>query len=162
VTEYRYARRALAADYARGGIGFLLSAGPLMFVYVGRTVTAVLVALAVTFVVYGFRTACRGITRVRVDDDGIAIEGLRRSRLSWYEITEMRLSYYSTKRDGRGGWMQLRLNGPCGAMRFESSIDGFADIAQRAYLAAGARGISPGPATLANLRLLGVRLSEAS
>jgi hypothetical protein len=74
----------------------------------------------------------------------------------------MRLKYYSTKRDGHGGWMQLRLNGPDKTLRFESSLDGFADLARRAYAAMQSRGIALDPATADNLRLLGVRVPEAS
>jgi hypothetical protein len=161
MTEHRYPPRALAADYGRAVLGIMVTATPLALVEAGRTVTAVLVALTVTFVLYAVRTACRGATRVWVDDEGIATRGVRRTRLSWRDITGMRLHYYSTKRDGRAGWMQLRLSGPAGAMRIESSLDGFVDIVRRAYAAARSRGIALNPATAANLRLLGVRVPEA-
>lgn len=162
MTEYRYSSGALAADYGRAGIGIVLTAGPLIFVEAGRTVTAVLVALAVTFVVYAIRTACRSATRVWVDDDAIATRGVRRKRLSWRDMTGMRLNYYSIKRDGRAGWMQLRLTGPGGALCFESTLEGFTEIARRASAAAQRRGISLHPSTAANLRVLGVRGPEAS
>jgi hypothetical protein len=87
--------------------------------------------------------------------------GVRRTRLPWRDITGMRLKYYSTKRDGQGGWMQLRLSGPDNMLRFESSLDGFADLARRGYAATQSRGIALDPATADNLRLLGVRVPEA-
>jgi len=162
VVEYRYAPRALAADYARAAVGVTLTAAPLVLLEIGQGVTAVLVALTVTFVVYAIRTAYRGTIRVSVDEQGIATRGVRRTRLPWRDITGMRLKYYSTKRDGQGGWMQLHLSGPDKILRFESSLDGFADLARRGYAAMQSRGIALDPATADNLRLLGVRVPGAS
>jgi len=162
VPEYRYPTGALAADYARAGTGFAATAGPLALVQAGRTVTAVLVALAVIFVVYALRTAYRGATRVWVDDEAIEALGWRRTRLPWREITGMRLNYYSTKRDGRAGWMLLTLTGAGGVIRLESSLDGFVDIARRGYAAARRSGLALTPATGANLHLLGVSVPEAT
>lgn len=162
MVEYRYPSRALAADYVRAAVGVIFTVVPLVLLQIERGVTAVLVALTVTFVVYAIRTAYRGAIRVSVDEQGIATRGVRQTRLPWRDITGMRLTYYSTKRDGRGGWMQLRLSGPDNVLRFESSLDGFADLARRGYAATQSRGIALDPATAENLRLLGVRVPEAS
>ncbi len=51
----------------------------------------------------------------------------------------MKLAYYSTRRDRRDGWMQLELRAGASTIRLDSRIDGFAELVERAALAAAAR-----------------------
>jgi hypothetical protein len=69
----------------------------------------------------------------------------------------MRLKYFSTRRDGAHGWMQLVLKGSDAKIRIESTLGGFADIVKRAAKAANDEGLSLSSTTLGNLELLGVK-----
>jgi hypothetical protein len=68
----------------------------------------------------------------------------------------LKLAYYSTRRDRRDGWMQLELRAGASTIRFDSRIDGFNQLVERAALAAAARGVELSAATAGNLEALGI------
>ena len=67
----------------------------------------------------------------------------------------MSVDYYSTRRDGSKGWMQMRISGGGTSVRLDSTLDGFAQVVRRAASEAEKRGIALPPATQANLAALG-------
>lgn len=156
MSAHRYPAGTLAADLARGGAGLAATALPVAALDLGTAMSAVLCALAALFAAHVARTAARCAARVEVDDRAITAIGIRRVRLGWEEIASVKLNYYSTRRDGRGGWMQLKLNGRGGTLAIESTLDGFAEIVARAVRAATACGVELPPATSENLSLLGL------
>ena len=111
--------------------------------------------LALLFAVFGARTALRHRTVVEVDDIKVATHGLWRQEMKWSELIEVKLNYYSTKRDRTSGWMQLMLRGPTGKLRFDSTLDGFPEVARRAHMTARAKGIELTEATISNFASLG-------
>lgn len=156
MTVYRYPFRAIRADYLCAGTGLGLCAVPLA-VGTMTIVTAVLVPAAVLFAAYGLRTAIRQSTRVTVSDDGIGLSGVPRPvNLTWGGVESLALGHFSAWREGMGGWMQLRLTGPAGTIRVESTLDGFHDIVRRAVAGAAINGLSLDPATTSNLGILGI------
>lgn len=161
MSAHRYPSTALVADYARAGAGFVASAAPLVLVPVATWIAAVLGTLALLFLLFGWRTFERQRTVVAVDDAGIAEEGLRRRRIGWHEATDVRLRYYSTRRDRTQGWMQLRVESRNGAIRVDSTIEDFPAIAAVASEAVRARALPVDEATRANFRALGVPVDEA-
>jgi hypothetical protein len=84
--------------------------------------------------------------------------GLLSHSIAWSELDRVRLAYYSTRRDRRGGWMQLELRSGREKVRIDSRIEGFTDVVKASARAAEARGLSLDPATLANLEALGIKL----
>jgi hypothetical protein len=66
----------------------------------------------------------------------------------------LRLDYYSTRRDGEGGWMQLRLGDARRTIRIDSGLEGFAELVGEAARAAARRDLALDAATLANLEAL--------
>jgi hypothetical protein len=74
----------------------------------------------------------------------------------------MKLAYYSTRRDGRGGWMQLQLRAGSTTLRIDSHIEGFSELISAAVAAAETRGLSLDPAPSANLQALGVERQVAT
>jgi len=157
MSVHRYRRDALAADGARALAGLAATAGPLALVETSAPIAVLLGVLAALFAAYGVRTAARIPQRIEVDEAAIAATGLRSAQLRWVDLSSMKLNYYSTKRDGRGGWMQLKLNAGGRTLRIESTLEGFPDVVSRAAGAADRRGIALPPATTANLSLLGIR-----
>ena len=156
MTVHRYPFRAIRADYLCAGTGLTLCTVPLV-VGTMTAVTAVLVPATILFVAYGLRTAIRQSTRVTVSDEGIDLSGVPRPiGVPWNGVESMTLGYFSAWREGTGGWMQLRLRGPAGTIRVESTLDGFHDIVHRAVAGAAVKGLRLDPATISNLGILGI------
>ena len=82
--------------------------------------------------------------------------GLGGKSVAWRDVRHLRLDYYSTRRDGQGGWMQMKISGPGGHIRVDSALDGFARLAGEAANNASAHGITMTGTTLGNFRALGV------
>lgn len=156
----RYARPALYADYVRAGAGVAVCVLPLLFVTT-NTVTLALAALGILFLLFGARTAVRQATEIVADDAGIVARGPFGGRIAWHELTSLKLAYYATRRDRKGGWMHMTLSGGGQTLRLDSSLDGFNDIALMAARAGIARDIEVSDATRANFAALNIAFPAA-
>lgn len=153
---FRYRANAVRGDYVRAAFGFVLTAGPLAAVDAGTVGTAVLGGLALLFLLFGARTGLRHLSRYRFDENGIAVDGPIEKRLAWRDVASVGLSYYTTRKSGGEGWMQLKLKGGKVTLRIESTLDGFTEIVNRAYREAAERGIDMDRATMSNMKALGI------
>lgn len=142
-------------DYVRAGFGLALTGTPLLLTPAGSAAVWVLGPLFALFAVFGARTALRHRTVVEADDQRITAHGLWRQQLAWSVLSEVKLNYYSTKRDRSQGWMQLVLVGGRDRVRIDSTLDGFPEVARRAYDTARARGLELSEASVANFAALG-------
>lgn len=156
-TLHRHSLRSLTADYARAGGGFLLTTMPLLSVEITGAVFWVLAAGAFLFAAYGFNTAIRHLGVVECDETGISVSGPFRKAIVWSEIHDVQLRYFSTRRDGLKGWMQLVVKSPSATIRIESTLTGFADIVAFAVDAASRKGVDLSPTTRGNIEVLGVK-----
>ena len=154
--NYGYPLDAVRADYARAGLGLGLCGLPLATADLPLAITVILAFAACLFALYGLRTAAQQSMSLSVTGDAIETSGWRRVRLAWDELSSVSLAYYSTRREGGEGWMQLRLAGDGGTLRLESTLDGFDTVARKAIRAAVANGLELDRTTVANLRLLGL------
>jgi hypothetical protein len=154
---YGYPASALRGDYIRAIVGAALCFLPLAAGQGNTIAVVILLALGATFVLFGVRTWMRQVMRVTVSEDEIRISGSRAVHLSWTDISELSLSYFSTWRNRDRGWMQLKLRGDGRPVRIESSLSGFEDIVRRAVVAASARGLELNAGTVRNLSALGIR-----
>lgn len=155
-TTGRYPRAAIARDYFYSMVGAALTLGPLGLTTPLAAITGILAALGALFVIFGVRTFIRHNTAVTWSDKELVVSGLRPGRFNWQDLREMRLSYFTTKRDGRGGWMQLRLKHDGGTMRFDSSLTGFDALVAAAARAGRAAGLDFEPSTAENLNAMGL------
>lgn len=155
-TRHRYPPRSLVTDYLRSGIGMLLTFGPLAVTQPLPAVTGILAAFGTLFLLFGVRTVIRHNTVVTVSDQGVEAGWPAHVKLRWEELSRLKLSYFSTKRDRAGGWMQLRLKSGRRAVRIDSSIEDFATVVTAAARAARAAGVTFEPTTLQNLEALGL------
>jgi len=162
MTSYRYDTSSLAADYARSGAGVVVAGGLLIAADPLPAIGAVLAAATGLFLVYGLRTVVRQLTLLEVDEQGIRtrgpLGGLFDRAIAWDDLRDLKLSYFSTQRDRKGGWMQLRVRGDGGAIRCDSSLEDFPHIVEYAYRAARERRLEIGHATVANLKSMGLAL----
>jgi len=155
---YRYPLCALWVDYAGGAAGIAGSVSLLVFAQLAAPIAWAVAAVAVLFLVYFARTIGRQLTQFMLDEAGIRAAGpavLRQgAAIRWEDLRSLRLDYYSTRRDGEGGWMQLRLSDARHTIRIDSDLEGFAELVGAAARAAAQRDIAIDAATLSNLQAI--------
>ena len=181
MTVYRYPVKSVIGDYLRAAAGLILSLGVLLSGPLPWFVTAIFAGLTILFLVFGLRTVQRQYLEVWLDERGIATQvrparnsgsdGYFPRRLSWQELSEVKLRYFGTRRsrqkdDNSGsGFMQLTLSGssnPKTSMSFESSLEGFSAITAKAAEAARTINLGVDPATAGNLLTLGIDIDTES
>ncbi|MBK8906622.1 MAG: hypothetical protein IPM60_01545 [Rhodospirillales bacterium] len=159
---HRYGADAVIADYARSGAGLAITLGPLVAVPTAPAATVLLGLGAAVFALFGGTTVVRHLTRIEVDDDGVHVRGPRGGDVAWRSLRAVRLAYYSTRRDGGNGWLQLTLHGGRRRLRVDSRIADFHGLATRAAAAAGAQGVALDAATAFNFRAMGIATAAAA
>ncbi|QQS14581.1 MAG: hypothetical protein IPK81_10710 [Rhodospirillales bacterium] len=157
----RYDRSAIYADYARAAVGVVVCLVPALFV-TRNTVTLCLAALGVLFLTFAARTFIRQTTEITADNDGITAAGTLGGSVPWRTLKVLKLAYYATRKDRKGGWMHLTLAGEGRALRMDSTLERFDDIARLAARAAVANGLELSPATRANFAALDIALPSPS
>jgi len=158
MTRHAYPPSTLVGDYLRAMAGLIPIIAVLSSVPVGMVGGTMLGSLATFFALFGIRTALRHGTSIELTGAALRASGLLPASIPWNELNRMKLAYYSTRRDGRGGWMQLQLRAGSSTLRIDSHIEGFSELVSAAAAAAETRGLSLDPATSANLQALGVEL----
>jgi hypothetical protein len=158
--DLRYPRQTLWADYIRAGAGTVLCGLPLILIEVNPWLALVLGAGFILFAAFFLRTALRQTTRYVLGPDTLCADGPAGTLVEWNRLDRMKLSYFSTKRDRSGGWMQLSV-GSTGSrtLKVDSALEGFYDIVERAAQAAGTGGLPLSVATRANLRSMGITVA---
>ena len=155
MTQLRYPPSAMVPDYLVSGTGLVLSLPPLALFELPAFTTWLLGAMGLAFAVHGIGVIRRQGIRVETDEDGLWVSPPRR-RIAWNEVTRFGLAYFSTRRDGARGWMELRIASPAATLRVDSRLERFDDLVGRAWSAASRRGLELDPATRANLDALGM------
>ena len=159
MTEHRYAPSAMVSDYLVSGGGLALSLPPLVMFDLPALTNWILGLMSLGFAIHGIGVARRHRTRVETDEDGLWFSPPRRC-IAWNKITRFGLSYFSTRRDGARGWMELRVASATATLRVDSRIDRFDELVGRAWSAASCCGVEPDLATRANLEALGMAVGE--
>lgn len=157
MTQIRtYPFQSLMNDYIRAAIGFGICIAPIAH---GARISGAIWALvvcAVLFALYAARTMLRQFARVVMTDMGIQSTALVRREIPWSQLSELKLSYFSTRRGKDKGWMQLRLRGNNCTLRFDSALNGFEEIVRRASEAARANNLELHDITVQNLTAMGI------
>ncbi len=151
----RYPAEALTADYLRAGAGLALTLGPFLFVSPHAVVAVPLLACAGLFGVFGARALLRGLSTVRMDGTGLIVEGPWPKAIRWDAVSDVTVSYYSTKKDKSRGWYHLTVRGGGRRIDVESTLAGFEALAARVAEAAKANRLSLSETTRENLLSLG-------
>jgi hypothetical protein len=156
LTEHRYQRGAIMADYARGGVGLAVSGLPIIATPLATTVLVIFSGLATLFGVYVIRTWLRASQAIVVDGDGIRRTGPQSLVIPWDDLDYFEVRYFSTRRDREGGWMELKVAGAGRKLALESSLDGFDTVVHRCLLVARRNGLTLSETTQDNLRAMGL------
>jgi len=155
VRELRYPPGAVAGDLLRAVLGVvscgvvLLAASPIAWL------AAALVMGCIVFASFGVRAALRLRHGFELGHDGLRISHLA-TCMPWRELRKLKLGYFSTRRDHRDGWLELRLHFAGGPVRVDSRLDGFGALLGAALSAARAGELELDPATQRNLEWLGL------
>lgn len=157
--KFHYPLPALLGDYARGGLGFALTGGPVLFVDMARVVFWIFAVVAAVFAAFLVRTAMRHRTVLTVDDTGVATGPPLAKTVPWDALDQVKLRYFSTRRDKENGWMQLTLRGGGKTISAESSLTDFDRLAERVAGEALARGVDLDDLTRSNFTGMGVTLT---
>lgn len=156
MTVHRYPLGEIGADYARAAAGLALTAGPALFADLLPLVAIILSGLALLFAGYGLRTYWRHRTAVEVSDEALRTHGPFGKTVPWAALDDVRLRYFSTRRDRAKGWMQLTVKGQEATIHVDSTLEAFEDVTRRVVLAAERRGLQLSEATRGNLQSLGI------
>jgi hypothetical protein len=167
MNELHYPIEALRGDYLRAGLGVILTLAPALGIPLASPAMYVLVPAAILFLAFGVRTWRRHRSRVVLDRRSISIFGPRRVSLDWERVRSVKLSYFSTRADRTGGWMQLTLSGNDAqregvtqALCCDSTLTGFEVVAHRAAAAIQTNGLTVSQATRANFSVLGIDVAD--
>ncbi len=156
---YRYPPSAVMGDYLRSAVGLAVGLGVLLTVPISTVILIVFGGLTVIFLLFGLRTLQRHLTQITLDQDGILRRDLVSQTLRWQDLEYLRLRYFGThrqQRGGSGGFMQLSLRGQGRRMKIESDLEGFEDVTRLAAAAARTNGVSLDPASAGNLLAMGI------
>ena len=152
MNSYRYDRKALYWDVARGAIGLGIS---VMFLSAAPTVITVLVifgGLALVFGVYLLRTYLRILSTIEVDANGIRVNAPLSKAISWSDLDGLKLRFFATSRSRKNtGWMEMTLTSGGTKISIESSLEGFNDVARHCRLVAESNGVELSETTRENL-----------
>ncbi len=152
---YRYPWRAMLPDYARAVVGLASTAAPLTLMEPPALVTVVLAFLAMAFALFGAQAALRHATRILVSERDVRALPMG-TRLVWDSLSRLTLVYFSVRRDGRNGWMELKVQSGDRTLRIDSRLDGFTDVVRQAAAAASDVCLHLEPSTVSNLVTLGI------
>jgi len=152
---HRYDPTVMIADYLRAGGGMAVCFGPLLLVEESSAMVYILAAIGAVFAVFGLRTLLRHATTVELSAEGVRTSGPVARMLAWRDLSGMKLAYFSTRRDKKKGWMELKLKGGSTSMAFDSSLAGFDEVVEAALHAADANRIALSDVTRANLDAMG-------
>ena len=139
--EHRYPRRAAYVAAMRSVAGCVMALA-LWYFTSNLVFTVISVAVLLVFIGYGVVAVGRATSVLTLDDGGIGVEGWRSVHLPFSELTAIRLGYYTTRRDGERGWMELVVRAKGQRLVVESEIDGFRQIAEALYTTANDQGLT--------------------
>lgn len=104
--------------------------------------------------VYALQTFLRQRSRLKMDEAGLHVSGPRSFDIQWSDLKKVELAYFSTRRDGSNGWMQLKIVGGKRTLRIDSDLTDFNTIVIETLRQADFLGLDVGRATRHNAAVL--------
>lgn len=153
---YTYPAHEIAKEYRRSGLGLTASLVPLLLFGPSSVIVYILGSLVCLFLAYGVRAYDRSRMQIRLTDTEICSAGIREKAINWEGLESVKLSYFSTRRDGENGWMQLKLKGKGVRLRIESTLNDFEGLVDTCFAVARNEKLPIDSASVRNLRALGL------
>jgi hypothetical protein len=158
---YRYPWRAMLPDYARAALGMTCTITPLLLMDLPAPVRIVVILVVMIFTAFAIQAVLRHATRILVSEREISARPLGK-RLAWDSLTRLKLAYFSVRRDGRSGWMELKMQSGGQTLRIDSRLDGFTEVVRQAAAAASDACLHLDPTTLSNLANLDISVGTGA
>lgn len=161
--EYRYPNAAIVGDSLRAIVGLLICTVPLLVLTLPQAIFTIIAIVAAAFGLFGALTWWRHQTRFRFDEHALTVlvsVGTGDRQYAWHDLKFIRLSYFSVRRDGENGWMELKLKFAGRTVRVDSRLTGFAAMARAALNASAINGLDLDSATSSNFEALGVETGQ--
>ena len=155
MATHHYPAKALIGDYVRGLTGVLVTGGLLGFATIITVVQYLFAVAALLFAGYLFRTWQRHRTSVTLDDTGIIAKGPFGTAIRWPDISDVRLRYFSTRRDRKSGWFQLNIRSAAGRISIDSALSDFDEVLASCAAAARNNRLELSDVTCANFAAAG-------
>jgi hypothetical protein len=161
-SQHQYPGSVLLKDILGGVAGLLVCAALIVLGQPSIWSALILYGFVGLFAYYVLRILVRSRCHIVMDSGGLSVYSSSgasdvRQRLGWAELERLDLNYYCTRRDGREGWLNLRLRGAGTSLSLDSRLSGFEQVLSNALDAARRRGVAISAATAANL--VGIGLS---
>jgi len=160
MSVHSYQFSDLVPDYLRAGAGFLLTGGPLLLVNPASVMVYVLGGLAALFAVFGIRTGLRQASRIQATAEDVRNVGPLGAVIPWSGLDMLELKYFSTQRNRKDGWMQLKLRGAGKIITVDSNISDFDKLAALCAAHAIDRDLALDEYSRSNLQSLGIALGS--
>ena len=157
IMKYRHSIRTIFQDYLRAGAGLAVTGVPILLLPSMKPISLALIVIFLLFVVYTISLLLKHASVIEIQNTGLSVRGPVHRTILWHDLKELRLKYFSTRRDGAHGWMQLIVKTGSTNIRIESTLNGFTDIVNVAVNAAEKKGLILSSTTLRNLELLEVK-----
>ncbi len=152
ISEYKYAFSSSRANILRGTLAasvcffFLVASEPLPIVSYS------LVVMGVIFAGYALWCFRRRNVRVAITEGGVEVGDKVRVGILWNDIEDVRLDFYTTRRDRDSGWMTLKLRDKNGkSVRVGSDLDGFQNLVGHVAKVVEDTGLEMNVSTRANI-----------
>ena len=121
----KYSRKSISGDYIRAIIGLVITGGLLLAATKVTIFQYIFAAGALLFFGFLIRTFLRQFSSFVVTEQGLKRVGLFKRSLSWDQLNNVTLKYFSTRRDRKAGWYQLTLSDDIVKITIDSELMGF-------------------------------------
>ncbi len=147
----RYPFSTLVPDLLRALFGVTVCGAVALHVGLDAWLFWIVGVIGIAFAVFGVSTALRSTMRIEVLADEVVFHpGPKTVRLS--NLSQLRLEYFSTRRDAERGWMQLTFGDQSGQyIRVDSRLEHFEELVELAARAANKNGLDMAASTVENL-----------
>ncbi len=152
--ECRYPESYFRKSYFRAAFTCAFVVGLWLIMPTSKWLIVFVAAVLALIFGYTLQIYLRQRSVLALDDIGLHVTGPLSYRLAWQDLRRLKLSYYSTRRDGSEGWMQLKLVGKGRSIRIDSDLIGFETIVIEALRQADLLGLDVGSATRHNAAVL--------
>ena len=121
----KYSRKSISGDYIRAVTGLVITGGLLLAATKITIFQYIFAAGALLFFGFLLRTFLRQFSSFVVTKQDLKRVGLFKRSLSWDQLNNVTLKYFSTRRDRKAGWYQLTLSDGIVKISIDSELMGF-------------------------------------
>ena len=150
MTLLEYPKGTFRGDCLRGVAGLAMILVLLSLAVPSIVASSLLLGIAVVFSIHIFTAWRRAQYRYTLSDEALIRypDGLQ---IQWSGLCDLKLAYFTTRRDYREGWFELKLVAGQQVITVDSRLDGFNSLLQRATRAAQYNHLQLCPSTCMNL-----------